>query len=176
MRRGGLVNVQLINTDGDKRYLPSGQKAGAFHRIDGGELVAVVEGYASGLSVQAATGATVYCAMDAGNLLAIAQIARRQHPEARLLLCGDNDEGTKGNPGKAKAENAAATVGGLLALPSVAGDWNDYHQAHGLTATKEAIMSASATPPPQPTPRPRRPPEGRGSLAGRSGTASPGSR
>ncbi|KXU81121.1 DUF927 domain-containing protein [Aeromonas enteropelogenes] len=145
---GGLVNVQLINTDGDKRYLPGGQKAGAFHRIDGGELVAVVEGYASGLSVQAATGATVYCAMDAGNLLAIAQIARRQHPEARLLLCGDNDEGTKGNPGKAKAENAAATVGGLLALPSVAGDWNDYHQAHGLTATKEAIMSASATPTP----------------------------
>ncbi|MFM5744007.1 DUF927 domain-containing protein [Aeromonas veronii] len=145
---GGLVNVQLINTEGDKRYLPGGQKAGAFHRIDGGELVAVVEGYASGLSVQAATGATVYCAMDAGNLLAIAQIARRQHPEARLLLCGDNDEGTKGNPGKAKAEHAAATVGGLVALPSVAGDWNDYHQAHGLTATKEAIMSASATPTP----------------------------
>ncbi|WP_439829172.1 DUF927 domain-containing protein [Aeromonas veronii] len=145
---GGLVNVQLINTEGGKRYLPGGQKAGAFHRIDGGELVAVVEGYASGLSVQAATGATVYCAMDAGNLLAIAQIARRQHPEARLLLCGDNDEGTKGNPGKAKAEHAAATVGGLVALPSVAGDWNDYHQAHGLTATKEAIMSASATPTP----------------------------
>ncbi|MCQ4110490.1 DUF927 domain-containing protein [Aeromonas sp. JL9] len=146
---GGLINVQLINTEGDKRYLPGGQKAGAFHRIDGGELVAVVEGYASGLSVQAATGATVYCAMDAGNLLAIAQIARRQHPEARLLLCGDNDEGTKGNPGKAKAEHAAATVGGLVALPSVAGDWNDYHQAHGLTATKEAIMSASATPTPK---------------------------
>ncbi|MBL0644425.1 DUF927 domain-containing protein [Aeromonas veronii] len=145
---GGLVNVQLINTEGDKRYLPGGQKAGAFHRIDGGELVAVVEGYATGLSVHLASGAMVYCAMDAGNLLAIAQIARRQHPEARLLLCGDNDEGTKGNPGKAKAEQAAATVGGLVALPSVAGDWNDYHQAHGLTATKEAIMRASATPTP----------------------------
>ena len=145
---GELVNVQLIGHDGSKRYLAGGQKAGAFHRIDGGELVAVVEGYATGLSVHLAIGATVYCAMDAGNLLAVAQIARRQHPKARLLLCGDNDEGTKGNPGKAKAEHAAATVGGLVALPSVAGDWNDYHQAHGLTATKEAIMSASATPTP----------------------------
>lgn len=143
---GELVNVQLINTEGDKRYLPGGQKAWAFHRIDGGELVAVVEGYASGLSVQAATGATVYCAMDAGNLQAVAEIARRQHPEARILLCGDNDEGTEGNPGKTKAEQAAAAVGGLVALPPVAGDWNDYHQAHGLTKTQEAIMSASTAP------------------------------
>ncbi|MGN5171326.1 DUF927 domain-containing protein [Aeromonas sp. 102P] len=143
---GELVNVQLINTEGDKRYLPGGQKAGAFHRIDGGELVAVVEGYASGLSVQAATGATVYCAMDAGNLQAVAEIAHRQHPEVRILLCGDNDEGTEGNPGKTKAEQAAAAVGGLVALPPVAGDWNDYHQAHGLTKTQEAIMSASTAP------------------------------
>ncbi|MCF5843789.1 DUF927 domain-containing protein [Aeromonas veronii] len=144
---GELVNVQLIGHDGSKRYLAGGQKAGAFHRIDGGELVAVVEGYATGLSVHLAIGATVYCAMDAGNLLAVAQIARRQHPKARLLLCGDNDEGTKGNPGKAKAEHAAAAVGGLVALPpEFSGDWNDYHQAHGLTKTQEAIMSASTAP------------------------------
>lgn len=143
---GELVNVQLIRADGTKRYLHGGQKAGAFHRIEGGELVAVVEGYATGLSVHLAIGATVYCAMDCGNLAAVAQIARRQHPEARILLCGDNDADTQGNPGKTKAEQAAATVGGLVALPPVAGDWNDYHQAHGLTATKEAIMSASATP------------------------------
>ncbi|EPX9364260.1 DUF927 domain-containing protein [Aeromonas veronii] len=144
---GELVNVQLIGHDGSKRYLAGGQKAGAFHCIDGGELVAVVEGYATGLSVHLAIGATVYCAMDAGNLLAVAQIARHHHPKARILLCGDNDEGTKGNPGKAKAEHAAAAVGGLVALPpEFSGDWNDYHQAHGLTKTQEAIMSASTAP------------------------------
>ncbi|WP_270666902.1 primase-helicase zinc-binding domain-containing protein [Aeromonas sp. QDB59] len=143
---GELLNVQLIRADGTKRYLHGGQKAGAFHRIDGGELVAVVEGYATGLSVHLASGATVYCAMDCGNLAVVAAIARRQHPEARILLCGDNDADTQGNPGKTKAEQAAATVGGLVALPPVAGDWNDYHQAHGLTATKEAIMSASTAP------------------------------
>lgn len=144
---GALVNVQLIRADGTKRYLAAGQKVGAYHRIGGGALVAVVEGYATGLSVHLAIRATVYCAMDAGNLLAVAQIARRQHPEARLLLCGDNDEGTKGNPGKAKAEHAAAAVGGLVALPpEFSGDWNDYHQAHGLTKTQEAIMSASTAP------------------------------
>ncbi|MDO2953615.1 DUF927 domain-containing protein [Aeromonas simiae] len=140
-----LVNVQLIRDDGTKRYLAGGQKAGAFHRIEGGALVAICEGYATGLSIHQATGASLYCAMDCGNLAVVAQIARRQHPKARILLCGDNDEGTQGNPGKAKSEQAAAACGGMVALPPVAGDWNDYHRAHGLTATKEAIMSASAT-------------------------------
>lgn len=144
---GALVNVQLIRADGTKRYLHGGQKAGAFHRIEGGELEVICEGYATGLSVHQATGASIYCAMDAGNLHAVAQIARRQHPKARILLCGDNDEGTQGNPGKAKSEQAAVAIGGLVALPpEFSGDWNDYHQAHGLTATKEAIMSASTAP------------------------------
>lgn len=143
---GALVNVQLIRADGSKRYLAGGQKAGAYHRIEGGALVAVVEGYATGLSVHLAIGATVYCAMDAGNLHAVAQIARRQHPEARILLCGDNDEGTQGNPGKAKSEQAAVAIGGLVALPpEFSGDWNDYHQAHGLTATQEGIMQGEIT-------------------------------
>lgn len=142
-----LVNVQLIRDDGTKRYLAGGQKAGAYHRIEGGALVAICEGYATGLTVYLATGATVYCAMDAGNLLAVTTIARRQHPEARILLCGDNDAHTSGNPGKTKAEHAAAVIGGLVALPpEFSGDWNDYHQAHGLTKTKEAIMGTSTTP------------------------------
>lgn len=143
---GELVNVQLIRADGSKRYLAGGQKAGAFHRIEGGSRVAICEGYATGLSIHQATGATVYCAMDCGNLMVVAQIARRQHPKARILLCGDNDEHTQGNPGKTKAEQAAAAIGGLVALPPVAGDWNDYHQAHGLTATREGIMSTSTAP------------------------------
>ncbi|MFL9691747.1 DUF927 domain-containing protein [Aeromonas veronii] len=141
-----LVNVQLIGHDGNKRYLTGGQKVGACHYIEGCELVAVVESYATGLSVHLATGATVYCAMDCGNLLAAAEIARRQHPEGQLLICGDNDEATKGNPGKAKAEQAAMAVGGLVALPPAAGDWNDYHQAHGLIEAQGAIMSARSTP------------------------------
>ena len=143
---GELMNVQLIRDDGTKRYLAGGQKAAAFHRIEGGELVAVVEGYATGLSVHLASGATVYCAMDCGNLQAVAAIVRHHHPDAQILLCGDNDAHTQGNPGKTKAEQAATAVGGLVALPPAAGDWNDYHQAHGLTSTKGAIMSASSTP------------------------------
>lgn len=143
---GEPVTVQLIDAGGNKAYLPGGQKAGAFHSIQGGEPVVVVEGFATGLTVHLASGATVYCAMDCGNLQVVADIARRQHPDVQILLCGDNDTHTEGNPGKTKAAQAATAVGGLVALPPTAGDWNDYHQAHGLTATREAIMSACRIP------------------------------
>lgn len=141
---GELVNVQLIRHDGVRRYLAGGQKQAACHRIPGSSLVAVCEGYATGLSVHLATGATVYCAMDAGNLLAIAQMVRGMDDPlqpCRLWLAADNDDTTTGNPGKTKAEQAAAAVGAVVALPPTAGDWNDYHQAHGLEETKRAIMS-----------------------------------
>ena len=140
---GELVNVQIVSAQGEKRYLAGGQKAGAFHRIEGGELVAVCEGYATGLSVHLAMGATVYCAMDCGNLLAVANIARAHHPKSRIILAADNDAHTEGNPGKTKAEQAAAKVGGLVALPDEPGDWDDYRQAHGLDLTKAALLTVS---------------------------------
>ncbi|MGC5428381.1 DUF927 domain-containing protein [Aeromonas veronii bv. sobria] len=141
---GELVNVQLIRHDGVRHYLAGGQKQAACHRIQGSAMVAVCEGYATGLSVHLATGATVYCAMDAGNLLAIAQVVRGMEDPlqpCRLWLAADNDATTTGNPGKTKAEQAAAAVGAVVALPPTAGDWNDYHQANGLEETKRAIMS-----------------------------------
>ncbi|MGL5488518.1 MAG: DUF927 domain-containing protein [Shewanella sp.] len=144
-----LVNVQLIREDGTKRYLAGGQKQQAFHRLNGGELMAVVEGYATGLSVHLATGATVYCAMDSGNLLNVAKIARRQHPTAKIIICGDYDLDEAGHRNEItqhQTDGAALAVGAVVALPPIQGDWNDYHQAHGLTKTQEAIMSACATP------------------------------
>ena len=138
------VNVQLIRADGVKHYLAGGQKMGAFHLIEGNELIAVVEGYATGLSIHLAIGATIYCAMDCGNLLTVAEMARRRHADSQLLICGDNDSNTQGNPGKTKADQAAIAVCGMMALPPLVNsnntDWNDYHQAHGLTETKDNLM------------------------------------
>lgn len=140
---GELVNVQLIRHDGVRHYLAGGQKAGASHRIPGGHHVAICEGYATGLSIHLATGVTVYCAMDAGNLLAVARLVRGMDDPlqpCQVILCADNDATTPGNPGKTKAEQAATAIGAKVALPPVPGDWNDYHQAHGLDETKRAIM------------------------------------
>ncbi len=119
-----LVNVQLIRGDGVRHYLVGGQKQHAFHRLNGGELVAVVEGYATGLSVHLATRATVYCAMDGGNLLNVAKIARRQHPTAGIIIGGDHDldeAGQRNESTQRQIEGAALAVGAMVALPPIQG-------------------------------------------------------
>ncbi|MDM5087775.1 DUF927 domain-containing protein [Aeromonas bestiarum] len=138
---GDPVTVQIIDAEGNKAYLAGGQKAHAFHRIVGGPLVVICEGYATGLSIHLATRATVFCAMDVGNLLSVAKFVREVLNPEVLILAADNDANTPGNPGKTKADQAVAAVGGLVVIPPDAGDWNDYHQAHGLTQTEQQIMT-----------------------------------
>jgi putative DNA primase/helicase len=133
--RGDVQGLQRIMPDGAKRFLPGTKKAGSFAVIpgDSGRLF-LVEGYATGASVHLATGGTVLVCLDCGNLMAVARIARRRYPKREIVIAGDNDHGTEGNPGLTKAREAAQAIGGLLAVPSFAPgepgtDWNDLHTA-----------------------------------------------
>ncbi|WP_116474804.1 primase-helicase zinc-binding domain-containing protein [Zobellella maritima] len=128
---GDLVNVQLIDASGNKRFLPGSQKAGAYHLLTGqeSEPVCVVEGLATGLSVQRLTQGPVYVAFDAGNLDAVTAIAQRQQPGKTLIIAADHD---RNGTGQRKAIAAALTHGALTAIPPEQGDWDDYRQAHGL--------------------------------------------
>jgi putative DNA primase/helicase len=61
-------------------------------------------------------------------------------------VCADNDTATEGNPGLKKAAQAAAAVGGFLAVPEMDGakcDFNDLYQAEGVEAVERAVASAS---------------------------------
>ena len=49
-------------------------------------------------------------------LVLLAQALRRKFPDAEILVCADNDTETPGNPGLTRAREAAAAVGGLIAL------------------------------------------------------------
>jgi putative DNA primase/helicase len=64
-----------------------------------------------------ATGWPMVMAVDSGNLLPVARAVRSQCPDARLVICGDDDPSVKGNPGRAKAEAAALEVGGVVVFP-----------------------------------------------------------
>lgn len=81
-------------------------------------LVMLVEGYATGCTVRAGTGHAypVYVALDAGNLMAVACIVSALHPNARLLVCADDDwqtrdhAGVLNNPGRTKAKAVTRAV------------------------------------------------------------------
>ncbi len=137
---GKLTTCQTIDESGSKRLLAGGRKTGSFHCIAGSEVLAICEGYATGLSVHLVTGFTVYCAIDAGNLRAVAEAVRTQHPHAEIILAADNDADHQENIGLIKAQTAADVVGGVVALPPASGDWNDYHQQYGIDRTREAIL------------------------------------
>lgn len=142
--QGTLVNLQLINARGEKRLLPGGQVTGAFHCLGQPDrrVVWLTEGYATGLTVHQLTGDTVYIALSANNLPALAQQLRERSQEALMLIAADNDEN---GTGQGKADEAAQLCNGKPALPPVTGDWNDVLQAQGSLAT-QAMLAAFSQP------------------------------
>jgi len=116
----------------DKDFLPGGRKKGLFHWIGRRtDTVCLAEGYATGATIHEATGYRVVVCFDAGNMPVVAEIVRGLLPAARIVVCADNDEPDKNGrrAGQEKAEEAAALVGGYVALPPVEGaDFNDFAQ------------------------------------------------
>ena len=151
MKLGGkITSLQFINGDGEKRFYPNGEKGGfLIGQIEAGKPICVCEGFATGASIHEATGHAVIVAFDAGNLKKIAEALRAKNPDAVIVLCADDDYQTEGNPGLAKATEAAQAVGGLLASPvfganrpDKATDFNDMATLTGLEAVKQAIDAA----------------------------------
>ena len=148
---GALHSLQSIAPDGSKLFMPGGRVKGCYFSIgrpDGS--VIVCEGFATGASIHEATGGAVAVAFNAGNLDAVAVALRSKYPTLKIIIAGDDDNQTAGNPGLTKARAAALAVGGYLAVPEFFGhdrgdkdtDFNDLHQLAGLDAVKACINRA----------------------------------
>ena len=135
----------------DKFFLKGGRTAGGFfsfstedRKKDGPLLIA--EGYATAISLHLATGYACLVAFKAGNLKAVAVMARERYAKREIILCADNDTETQGNPGKKMASLAAQAVGGKLAVCPVhegkATDFNDLHRLRSLEAVRAVVEEA----------------------------------
>lgn len=117
-----LTSLQFIAADGGKQLLSGGRKRDCFIPVAGHmenpTRVIICEGWATGCTLaEDEPTALVLAAIDAGNLEAVALSARRRWPSAELVIAGDDDRQTVGNPGATKAKAAANASGALLALP-----------------------------------------------------------
>lgn len=153
---GKVTSVQFINDSGEKRFLSGGQIAGGYfalpaknRRTDGALLIA--EGYATAASLHMCTGYATLVGFNAGNLLAVAEMARSKYPTREIVVCGDNDAASDGNPGVRCATAAARSIGAKLAvcplIDDKPADFNDLHQLRGELAVRE-IVAAAAHPKP----------------------------
>lgn len=160
LETGRLQTLEYINKEGGKWYEKGCPKKGAVcvlpdkDALKEADVVLMVEGYATGVSVHQATGLPVAVAFDAGNIKDAAMAIKRKMPNARITICADNDpprpDGT--NIGVMKAKEAAASIPGTKVVVADFSqdeksrgltDFNDLHQARGLAAVRKAIFAES---------------------------------
>lgn len=118
---GQLVNLQRISPDGTKRFLSGGQVRASYSAlgtIGQDKPLIVCEGWATGATLHR-FGYTVAAAMNAGNLKPVAMALRVKYPGVEIVIAGDDDRTTEGNPGRTAATSAALAVGGDVCFP----DW-----------------------------------------------------
>ena len=115
-----------------------------------GLIVTVAEGYATGASIyealrDASIDVAVAVAFDAGNLKPVSEGIRSLYPNARIVVAGDDDHETPGNPGRRYATAAADSVGGSVIFPRFAQpdgrtDFNDLHLEQGIAAVRAQLL------------------------------------
>jgi putative DNA primase/helicase len=152
---GTIHGLQFIAPDGTKKFKTGTNKAGHFFKIGKSidNTIIICEGYATGASIHQSTGHAVVIAFDSGNLTAVSQVIRSKFPDMKIIIAGDDDHTTEGNPGLTKATEAANAVNGLLAIPVFPDnrgpkdtDFNDLSRLVGLE-TVNACIEAAAIPP-----------------------------
>lgn len=145
-----FVGIQTIKSDGTKLFPKGVSKSGSACRL--GEhsdmLIMVCEGYATGLSLRMATnyGLAIYVAFDAGNLLKVVKLLRDKYQKHAILVCADNDQKTKGNPGIKSAKKAVKNlIKGDVIYPifapndKLSSDFNDLHNMRGIDAVRRQL-------------------------------------
>lgn len=160
----GLVNLQWIEADGAKKFHTGGQVKGAstvLGTIKDAPTALMCEGWATGCSLHEATGIPVVVCFNDHNLVTVAKRIAQVFA-GDVLVCGDNDHETGGNPGKTAAMRAANCFpNGRFTLPTFTlrqiehyrqqhgkapTDFNDLHQLEGLAAVGLVISQAISTP------------------------------
>jgi putative DNA primase/helicase len=127
-----LAGLQMIDKHGSKKFLSGQATSKAEYRIDSGIVNAAdwwVEGYASGLSLQACLAALklnyrIHVTFSAGNLKRLAHSG---------YVIADNDASKTG-------EKAAIDTGLPFWMADTVGyDINDFHKKHGTFRASQAI-------------------------------------
>lgn len=133
-----MRSLQFIQPDGSKKLLTGGQKKGNFtpcQLVESPSRILICEGWATGRTLaELDPTASVLAAIDAGNLESVAANARAKWPNTPLVIAGDDDRQTEGNPGRTKANAAAIASGAALMfpqwhddMPMSLSDFNDWH-------------------------------------------------
>lgn len=153
---GKIWTAQHIGVNGYKGFEPDGKKEGNFYLIGASSIedvatAVICEGYATGASIFEATNQPVIVAVDAGNLVNVANAIHEKFPEKPIVIAADDDiqkeQAGKDNVGRLKAEAAAAAVKGIFIAPRFtpdeigkgSTDFNDLAKSRGLEEVRKQL-------------------------------------
>lgn len=137
---------QFIDPNGAKRFLTGGKVRDGFFLIgdaDGTDVIYIVEGVATGLSVFEATKKTVFCALSGSNMKNITGIVKKWFPLSEVVIAAD-----AGEAGRDYALKASSAIEGIkVAFPKfqegqAGNDFNDLHQEAGLDEVLTQLQNA----------------------------------
>lgn len=140
-----VISAQLISEDGEKKFLTGGRAKGGVYRFgvapSKARRVVLCEGYATGLSIDAALrmlpGAhCVVVCFSAGNLEHVSGLLPKS---IDALVCTDNDHPNRVTGTKAGEESARRTGRRWIMPTEVGTDFNDLHVAKGIRAVVEVL-------------------------------------
>lgn len=147
----GIFGTMPAGFKTNKTYLRNGQKQGSFFRIEGDDSHFVFcEGFATGATIAEVTGYTVFVCFDRSNIMKVSAEYREINHSAKIIIAGDNDQWTDGNPGLRDARDAANRVKGRCVVPEFdcpppapgekgPTDFNDLMMLSGAEAVRQAF-------------------------------------
>lgn len=148
---GAILSVQSIPPEpGGRKLFHAGAPVAGGRMLlgdrDDGPII-TCEGFATGATIQAATGYLVAVAFSKGNLAAVAAAMARAHPGREIVIAADTN-------GVDAANAAAAPIKARVVVPDMQGaegtDFNDQAFHYGeadVAATFEAALAVAPEPP-----------------------------
>lgn len=131
-------NYQRITKDGDKIYLEGAKKSGTWFPIYGDtDTIYLSEGFATGATINMATGNMVLVCFDCGNIEPVYKTIKQTYPESNIVLAADNDHEKPINAGLKKARDLNIRYGLKYIYPEFKEpqgktDFNDLYISEGL--------------------------------------------
>ncbi|MGA0233853.1 MAG: VapE domain-containing protein, partial [Saprospiraceae bacterium] len=132
--KGKLWSLQLIDSNGRKKFLSGGKTGGCFFMI-GTKLIkesnkiGFGEGYATCMTIYEEKNIPMVVCFNAGNLLHVSEKIGNALPDKEYIIYADNDEN---EIGKDKAIQAAQKIDAEVVMPTEVGmDFNDQRQSTG---------------------------------------------
>ncbi|MBC2716461.1 MAG: DUF3987 domain-containing protein [Desulfobacteraceae bacterium] len=151
---GVIWNVERIpkQKGAKKKGLKFGRRDGLFFEILGSDQILICEGFSTGATCHQATGATVFCAFNAGNLPKVAKLIKTKYPARPITIAADNDLSiearTRKNSGREAAERAARAINAKVIISPIDSDFNDLYVKQGIEAVKDVFEQVNAWEPP----------------------------